>query len=121
MVADLPVGPHDPGQSGVQALSQETESCPRCGSLLVVTDDAEVCRQCPYLLLILVCAACEARERWQYGVTPWPRWWRLRPMAQPQSITVCSGTCGLLVLNQLSKDRRIPVEPQAPQNPEPTP
>jgi ribosomal protein L40E len=94
-------------------LRPETESCARCGSLLVVTDDAEVCRQCHYLLLILVCAACGARERWQYGVTRSPRWWRLRPMARPQSITVCSGSCGVLALNQLSTDGRIAVEPAA--------
>lgn len=93
----------------------EDELCPTCGAVLVVTDDAEVCRTpgCDYLVVLLACRACGVTRRWRYG-QPRPAWWRLRLVDGPGSITVCSAACGVLVFDQLASDGQIAVEPQGP-------
>jgi hypothetical protein len=99
---------------GPERRDRDVKLCPQCGSVLVVTDEAEVCRapRCEYLVLLQWCGVCGAGLRSRYG-QPRAAWWRLRPVDGTGSVTVCSVTCLMLVGNKLSADGLIAVDPMA--------
>ncbi|MEN3361422.1 MAG: hypothetical protein V7637_5404 [Mycobacteriales bacterium] len=108
MVAEMSTA----NRAAAALLAREVDLCPGCGMDLVVVPGAEICRHCSYLVLVLECASCGARDQWRYGDGARPKWVRL--VVGLHRVLCCSAACAVLELGRLAQAGDLAVEPGSP-------